>query len=236
MKKHIIFSALFICAITFQGLAQEQVSLGKPVEEKPKVEEPKMQTLFGNKSGKVDHGGYGAFTIGYTQIDGKDAILSGGRGGWLIDHHFTIGLAGYGFYNNMSGDYHSQPTKENYALGGGYGGLFIEPIIAPNSPVHIALPILIGAGGAAVAESYDNYNYDPYYHNYTTYPYFVFEPGIDIEMNIVKFFRLALNASYRYTSDLHLDYYSLDGKEQFTVPVDALRGMNFGMTFKFGWF
>jgi len=97
MKKHIIFASLLLFAFSFPVIGQEQVSIGKPVEEKPRVEEPKMQTLFGNKSGKVDHGGYGAFTVGYTQIDGKDAILSGGRGGWLIDHHFTNGLAGYGF-------------------------------------------------------------------------------------------------------------------------------------------
>jgi len=57
-------------------------------------------TLFGH--GDISHGGYGSFSIGYSQIDNKDALTMGGRGAWVIGHWFALGFAGNGFLN----DYH----------------------------------------------------------------------------------------------------------------------------------
>jgi hypothetical protein len=86
----------------------------------------------------------------------------------------------------------------------------------------------------------DEMYYNGNYHGYDDYgsygSFFVLEPGIDIEFNIVKFFRVALNVGYRYTSDLSLDYYAFPGIKGFSVPSDALRGFNAGLTMKFGKF
>lgn len=195
-------------------------------------EDEGMRTLFGNDNGRIDNGGWGAFSLGYTRVAGKDAFISGGRGGWLINHRFTLGGGGYGFMTNYNYNGH-EPTADNYALAGGYGGLLIEPVIEPFRPVHLSIPILIGGGGAGVVNEQD-YHGD---HEYSAYaPFFVFEAGIDLEFNIVKFFRVALYGSYRYTSDLLVDYYSPDNILQFSVPTNALRGFNGGITFKFGKF
>ena len=59
-----------------------------------------FKTLFGDRN--VSHGGYGAMTVNYSQIDGKDAILMGARGAWVIGHSFALGFAGYGFLNDYS--------------------------------------------------------------------------------------------------------------------------------------
>lgn len=201
------------------------------------AQEEEMRTVFGSSDNKVDHGGYGAFSMGYTQIEDKDALILGGRAGWLIDHHFTIGLAGYGFFNDIDGN--SSYDLSTYTLAGGYGGLFLEPIIAPKFPVHIAIPILIGAGGAtAFNDDYWNIYESTYYYDGSAF--FVFEPGVELELNLVKFFRIGLGVSYRHTSNLDLNYSYYDDRFHKYVSTridsDALKGMNYMVTLKFGWF
>ena len=86
----------------------------------------KIQTIF---SKQRSNGGYGAFTLSYSKIDGRDAFISGGRGAFIFDHSLAIGLGGYGFVNNI--DYHTflENQPPDYSLAGGYGGIFVEPII-----------------------------------------------------------------------------------------------------------
>ncbi len=182
-----------------------------------------VQTLFDSRAG---NGGYGAFSIGYTQINDQDAILMGGRGEWVIGHGLGLGLAGYGFVNDPI----YNPLDElNYSLAGGYGGLIIEPIIMGWYPVHVTVPILIGAGGVA-STSYSSDWYDPYeyWDGYVedATAFFVAEAGVELEINLVRFFRLAIFGSYRYTTDIIME----------NAATDALRGWSAGMTFKFGKF
>lgn len=189
-----------------------------------------MQTIFGNTDHKISHGGYAAFSVGYTQIDGEDAMTLGGRAAWVIDHHVAIGLAGKALMNSVyiDGYWDKVNPGQGYYLVGGYGGFFVEPIIAPNFPVHISVPILIGAGGLAL-DDYTWHDYQWENNDYTPYDYdtfFVIEPGVEIELNVVKFFRVAFGASYRYTSDMHMDY----------VPKNLMNGFNGSVTFKFGKF
>ncbi len=84
-------------------------------EQKVRRNPGEVQTLFDPHSGT---GGYGAFTIGYTQINGRDAILMGGRGEWIIGHGFGLGLGGYGFVNDPI---YNTVDQLNYSLAGGYG-------------------------------------------------------------------------------------------------------------------
>jgi hypothetical protein len=188
-----------------------------------------MQTLFGDRDNKIDHGGYGAFSIGYTQIDNQDVMTLGGRAGWVIDHHITVGLAGKAFVNSVFIDgYWNEIGEDGFYLVGGYGGFFIEPIIAPNFPIHASFPILIGGGGLALNDhTWHDYDYEyDYYEPFDWDSYFVFEPGVEVELNVVKFFRVAFGASYRLTSNMHMAY----------VPKDMMNGFNGNVTFKFGWF
>ncbi|NQU88650.1 MAG: hypothetical protein HQ541_23140, partial [Mariniphaga sp.] len=110
-------------------------------------------------------------------------------------------------------------------LAGGYGGIFIEPIIGSRLPVHVSFPILFGIGGVALVEDsgwWDhNYNYDS-----ESDVYLVFEPSAEIEVNLTKFLRAAGYVSYRYTSDVELT----------GMNADVLKGWNMGMAFKLGKF
>lgn len=229
MKTVRVIAVFFALVIGFSAIAQE--------------ESEEMRTLF-KRSGneKVSNGGYGSFSIGYTNIDSKDALQLGGRVAWIANHKFALGLAGYGFVNNLQKTYDSDEDPSQYFLAGGYGGIFFEPILMPNKPVHVSFPVILGVGGISAVESnswessHNNYN-NTYY--YDSDAFVVFEPGVDVEFNIVKFFRIALGASYRLTNGINLKYKYLDDNynEQIVqVDKNALNSLNFQIGFKFGWF
>ena len=220
MKK--IAAIIAIVALAMPVVMGQEGETESPTE-KQERRPGEVQTVFNPNSGS---GGYGAFTVGYTQINGRDALLMGGRGEWVIGHGFGLGLGGYGF---VSDPVYNTTNDLNYSLAGGYGGLMMEPILFGWFPVHVAFPILIGAGGVSsfsyVTDWDDPYQYDPANFEEAV-AFFVAEFGMEIEFNLVRFFRLALFANYRYTPDINMVFAS----------PDAMRGWSAGMTFKFGSF
>ena len=184
-----------------------------------------IQTIF---SKQKRNGGYGAISFGYSYIDGKDAFITGARGAFIFDHSFAIGLGAYGFVNNL--DYHSYFDNQplDYTLAGGYGGIFVEPIVAGKMPVHLSFPVLFGVGGAALVEDHgwNGWHHPDPFNDLDHDLYFVVEPSVELEFNVTRFFRTAAFVSYRYTSNIEL----------YETDEDVLRGLNFGVTFKFGKF
>lgn len=170
------------------------------------------------------NGGYGALSFSHTQIDNKDAFLMGARGSWILGHSFAIGLGGCGFVNDMN--YHNLlDNKLDYNLAGGYGGLYLEPIIAPRLPVHISIPVLLGVGGISKVsdrQDWDNWIYDDSNNDV----YLVFEPSVELELNMTRHLRIAGSIGYRFTSDIEMD----------NINPDILEGTNIGLIFKFGKF
>lgn len=196
-------------------------------------DEAPMRTLLGGDK-QLHHGGWGAPTAHHTRINGQDALLVGARGGWLIDHRITIGIAGHGLVtpvSNAAYDAHliasGEVLRRKSNLHMGYGGLLIEPIIAYRSPVHITLPLIVGAGGVGYAwnsrfpEGIEQLDYRE-----DVQAFFVVEPGIELEFNVIPLLRLGVGASYRYTSDLDLP----------ATLKDALHGFNAGLSVKVGRF
>ena len=230
MKTIKFLPIIFALMIGFSAIAQED-----------KTDE--MKTLFKKSStDKISSGGYGSFSIGYSNIDSKDALQLGGRVAWIANHRIALGLAGFGFVNSIQKNYNADYDPSNYFIAGGYGGIFVEPIIMPNSPVHVSFPILFGAGGASAVEA-DNWDNSSYNNHNTQYydsdAFLVFEPGIDIEFNIVKFFRIAINTSYRFTNGINLRYKYLDNnyaEQEIVINKNALDSFTFNVGFKFGWF
>ena len=187
----------------------------------PYRDDNEIRTISKNKS----NGGYGALSIGYTEIAGKDALVAGARAGWVINHSFAIGFGGYGFMNdtdhrNVSG------YEQEYNLAGGYGGLFLEPIIGPRWPMHLSFPVFFGVGGIGYVEHYDVWGYGKSRSIDHDDVFWVVEPAAELEFNIARNFRLAATASYRFTTDIDLVY---------TDP-EVLQGFTFGLVFKFGRF
>jgi hypothetical protein len=203
------------------------ISVSTYGQDEPVNNNQEMKTLFGSTN--MTHGGYGAISFNYTQIDGKDAFLIGGRGSWVINHRIALGAGGYGFANELNYDFPYNGAEEQFSLAGGYGGLIIEPIIAPFYPVHVSVPILIGAGGVSYVNNYWNNHNDPssdYYYTLDANAFFVVEPGVEVEFNVVKFMRISLGAYYRYTSKINL----------YETKDDVLNGFSTGISLKFGKF
>lgn len=184
-----------------------------------------IQTIL---SGEKGYGAYGAFNLGYSKIDNCNALICGMRGGIIFNNKLAIGLAGYGFVNNPDDYHYNNSIKNDSYLAGGYGGLFIEPIITGNKPVHITFPIVLGIGGVSLVEDDGDWNWydDNYPDKLDKDLIFVFEPGVELEFNLALHFRMAASASYRFTSDIEL----------LATDTDALYGFQFGLTFKFGKF
>jgi hypothetical protein len=199
--------------------------------------DPEMQTLFGS-SKDMYHSGWGAPTAAYTTVMDQSAMLVGLRGGWLIDHRLTIGIAGYGLVTpveNTAYDAHLITNGDvllgNSRFQAGYGGLFIEPVIGYTKAVHFTIPIIIGAGGCGYSaerlfdEDWDD-EFDPYTYHDDYQGYFVAEAGVGLELSVVKMVRLNLSGSYRYTSDINLP----------ETPKDAFNGFNAALSLKVGVF
>ncbi|MBN1183062.1 MAG: hypothetical protein JXB49_12285 [Bacteroidales bacterium] len=181
-------------------------------------------TILGNK--KVSHGGYGAVSVNYSLIEDKDAIIIGGRGSWVIGHWFALGVGGNGFFNDYTPVNYTTTTRD-VNLSGGYGGLVFEPILFPKFPVHISLPVLAGAGGIAYATS----DYSPEYEDWDYFvedadAFFVVEPGVELELNMLKYFRLCFGGYYRYTTPIDI----------VNTSEGPLNGFSGGITLKFGKF
>ncbi|MCB0793434.1 MAG: hypothetical protein KDB88_01755 [Flavobacteriales bacterium] len=192
------------------------------------------RNLFSN-SGRTAHGGWAAPTADHTRILDQDALLVGLRAGWLIDHRITIGLAGKGLVtrvDNAAFDAHlvesGQRLNDRSRFQLGYGGLLIEPIIAYRSPVHVSLPILIGAGGCGYSYNSSGYRDGQWHGSYFDHAkaFLVVEPGVEVELNLVPFLRLGMGISYRYTSEVELA----------ATPNDVLHGLNAGVSLKVGRF
>jgi len=183
------------------------------------------ETLLG--SGKITSGGYGAPVIKYTQIKGEPAILVGGKGGWIINHSFIIGGGGYGLVNNIDANNTFAAMLSEPYLNFGYGGLELEYIVQSDQMVHFSVNTLIGAGGVSYRPSF----FDEHRDNWNNWDspsdaFFVFEPGANVELNVIDFFRINAGVSYRLISGVNFD----------DLKNSDLAGISGVLTFKFGKF
>jgi len=177
--------------------------------------------------GKIEHGGYGALAINFTNVKNDIGVMVGGYGGWLINHSFMIGGGGFGLANNIEAPTAAQPqgaktTSEDLLyLKEGYGGLILEYIFNSSKLLHYNIQTLVGGGG--VTYSLKN-QYDVAEDKNSSF--FVWEIGANAELNVVTYFRLCLGAKYRLVS----------GVEMVGLSDSDLSGANLALTFKFGSF
>ncbi|MHA7099695.1 hypothetical protein BXY85_1813 [Roseivirga pacifica] len=191
-----------------------------------KAQNSDIRTIFDSK-GERSNGGYGGITTGYSKIADRDALLVGGQGAWLINHQFGIGLAGTGFMTEREFD---SELNNRYLVTGGYGGLMLEFIAFPQSPIHLSFPLVVGAGGVSYSRSTRDYELG---FSEDSQAFFVVEPGAEIEMNVISFMRLSFGVKYRFTSDIDLTYLNSGDR---ILEQDALRGLTGTVALKFGKF
>lgn len=155
---------------------------------------PATETLL---SGDVDHGGYGGPSVTYSRMLKSDVLLVGGRGAWLVNHHFALGGGVHGLI----------PTRPAFNLGTGsydlrlgYTGLWLEYTFAPHRRIHSSVGLLVGGGWlnrrGRTWDGEDPLGFDLL---------FCAEPTVMGEVNVTRFFRMGLAFSYRHLGGVDLE-------------------------------
>ena len=230
MRKRFFF-ILLTCSAAGVIFAQEDYTA------KPEKKDPgEIKTLFAKgKHGKAHIGYFIGPEFAYTQFTGnKDVFLLGLSAGITVNRFLTLGLTGYGIVNSSQLLYKdlvfdsADMKYKDCNLFGGYGGINVEFTVLPKAPVHVTFPVMIGLGGLTYLYLPDNQDYQYNWGNETIYwdLFFVVQPGIRVEFNVVRFFRIGVGASYRYTPDLDL----------INTTSSAINQFNFNLSLKFGKF
>ncbi len=181
------------------------------------------ETLF---SGDITHGGYGGPSFKVGKVYNSTALWIGGGGGWIINHQFVIGGAGYGMVSELRAPSVAQPvdgTDLEYFIDLGYGGLLLQYIANSDKLVHYTIGALIGAGGI----SYSDRRSTTEYEITDSDAFMVIEPGVDVVLNMTRNFRLAFGVKYLYVSGLN----SMPGLESSDISSPQ-----FHVMLKFGTF
>ncbi len=183
-----------------------------------------IQTLF--KPGKS--GGYGAITNSFTSIDGNFANLVGVYGGWYINSKLLIGVGAKAVTNDIPvlPRYSTIPgVNMSYAYGQ-FGGV-TEYVIGSNRAFHVGLHLFTGAGFTA---QYERRNWDSDHDidesNLDENFFTVVEPGIEVELNLLKWMRFATGVSYR----------AAFGSDAPGLSDNDLSNISYNLTLKFGKF
>ncbi|OFX88563.1 MAG: hypothetical protein A2W99_09180 [Bacteroidetes bacterium GWF2_33_16] len=200
--------------------------------------ESEMKTLFtgkkmGNKtrlSGMFINPELKGTIINSGDKDGY-GFLVGGRLGLIFNDKFSIGLGGYGLATEHITPY-GLDTEANYdpasKIGFGYGGFVFEYILFGNKLVHFTIPVLVGGGGASLYKDIiineEEFTWDDF-KTYESSAFFVLEPGINLEVNITKFMRFDLGASYRLVQFTEMDYLSNDDLSNLAINASLKFGI-----------
>jgi hypothetical protein len=162
-----------------------------------RAQHAQTETLFHSGSGKTKIAAYGAPAAKFTSIDGKFGLLTGGYGGVLFNSKIMLGLGAYSIVNNIEMPGLNANGNKDY-LNLWYTGFVAEYIHHSDKLIHWTAGTLIGGGGVSRRDRY-HFNDDDNNHNhsYNASGMFVAEPFANLELNIMKYLRLDIGASYR---------------------------------------
>jgi len=181
------------------------------------------ETLLGRR-GETSVGGFGGPVVKFSRLAGADAIISGGRGGVILNRRLAIGGGGYAVTSeNIRTDFRFDDGSQP-ALQLAYGGVEFEYITRPRSLVHATVSLLLG-GGAATYRSRATTGSTVATQTLES-PVFVAEPGAHVELNVTRWFRPGIGVGYRH----------VNGSDLPSVTDGALGGAVGTLTFKFGRF
>jgi len=209
MKK---IAFLLIFAGFFSGSLLAQESEKDTPEKKNKPEN--LETLL---NGKIHISGFGAPLNSWGSINGKFAAFNGGGGAVLLNRQFFIGGYGLELENKVKT---SELRGTGSQLQMEHGGLWIGYDCNSNRLIHPTVSLKTGWGTASLTDGNGR-------NEYARASIFAIEPEMGMEINIAKFFKIALTGSYRIIqSNDRLDGFNLK----------HLNGFALNTSLKFGWF
>jgi hypothetical protein len=185
MKKYLLLLTVMVMAVPFMGFAEEKTLAGDGFES----------------------GGYGGPVFKFISLGGNTGVLSGGRGGWIINHTFVIGGGGYSLLTDI-------PIEGN-DLRLNYGGFEVEYIYRSDAVVHFTVHVGLGGGNVTYKNTNDSDKF------------FYIEPTLNGEVNILKWFRINAGIGYLWVDKI---------QNMPSLSSSDVRGITGTIVFKLGGF
>lgn len=170
-----------------------------------------QETLFG-KSRVV--GAFGGPFVEYNFANDNTQVSVGGGGAVIVGDFF---LGGYGM--GSTGQQWID-NVEPYEIDLGHGGFWIGGTYPSHKLIHLYSSMKIGWGAVGIKFYDDNTTVDD--------SVFVLEPDLGVEINVFRWFRFGVSASYRWVNGIDP---SLSG-----VPSDYYDGFGCNLVFRLGGF
>ena len=219
---------MFIWACSLTVFAQDTQTSATPANSN------EIQTLFhkGTGSYKIPIGYFIELNGAYSHFGRKSLFLPGISMGVILNHHWTIGMtetfihdrSGYGHHHSENDS--TDDRRHRSMLQGSYGGLLLEYTLFPQSKVHLSFPLTIGGGYIAryhqVAPEDSIGSKREWSHHGKSF--FVIEPGVKLEINVIKSLRIGLALSYRYSPE----------RNRMITSPDMLNQLTGKLTFRLG--
>lgn len=140
-------------------------------------------------------GGFGGPTIEWTWMNGQSGVMAGGGGGVILNNFF---FGGFG----QGGSYAEQVINDRqYPINFGFGGLWLGYVVPSPKAIHFFSSLKIAGGGISITEGRED-------HGDTLFDeaVFVMQPEAGVEVNMFKWFRIALTANYRIVSGIQPEH------------------------------
>jgi hypothetical protein len=161
-------------------------------------------------SKKTESGGYGAPELKFTPMASSLALLMGSQGGWIINHRFIFGGAGYGLVNDVSLDRAGQKSSVGFGYGGFRPGLILGE---REDTLHFTAGVVLGAAGISVGNGQSDVSW-------------VVEPDVGVDAALTRWLRVGISGSYRFVGE----------GDASKLSFAQLSGPAAGIQFKFGSF
>jgi hypothetical protein len=175
---------------------------------------------------RIVSGGYGAPVQRFSTITGSSVVFTGLEAGWIVNHRFVLGAAGYGLatqnVRNLGAALRDSKGRAP-VVEMGYGGVTFGYVAQPMKLVHLTVQALIGGGGLTY-DVQDIAGVRP--EDAPADGFFAAEPTVQAEINVSRFLRIGAGAGYRFISGA-----SLDG-----LRDRDLQGASASLAFKLGRF
>jgi hypothetical protein len=188
------------------------------------------QTIF-QSTGIHRSGGYAALSNKFTKINGHFANMPEIYGGWFINRRFMIGLEAAGTTNYIPvalADQNYPGNKMTYQYG--QAGLMTEYVVASTRRVHFNVNLMTGTGFSLQYDRRDfddwDFDWDDRHGDDDPRFFFVMEPGVQVELNLLKWMRFSPGVSYRK---------AFNAKGNGLTDGD-LSNISYNLTLKFGVF
>ena len=125
-------------------------------------------------------------------------VYAGMKAAVIFNKKFAFGVAGGGFITETVFEGLNDMGEEallNTVMA--YGGFYFDYIIPTGIPLQISFPTLLGASGVTLFASAHNIQDRADEEMVEGGIFFIFEPAINLELNITSFMRIGLGGGYR---------------------------------------